>query len=51
MRLAWGGGDRVEGSFGRNQRLGPDFFLQKQAGPDESRSLAEFPVIFQKIPS
>jgi len=42
--------DRVEGGFEQNQGVGPDVFLQKQAGPHEPRSLAEFPVIFRNIP-
>jgi hypothetical protein len=41
---------RREDGFKQNQRLDPNLFLQKQAGPDELGSLAEFPVIFQNIP-
>jgi hypothetical protein len=38
------------GGFEQNRNVDPDLFVQKHSCPDEGRSLAGFPVIFQKIP-
>jgi hypothetical protein len=37
-----------EDGFERNQRLGPDLFLQKQAGPDERGIADRIPCYFSK---